>query len=260
MSDRDRETWERFAAALVCGNYADPIAGALWNEWLVKAADRFLALTKERWPDEQLSGNPGQLPAKTCSPGCDPVTPAAAGDETVTAEPDPGEGYRWVEPGECVVPPDQCRYIGGNWLYAYQAHGCIAQSRWTYRTKRPPRADEPSETTPRADEVRSEVRIAEGGGVEELRSLETMLGPVVRRTDAERLLAASRREAEEARKECERLRLTDDERRLLSKYHRSEERAIEQFAVTSASYVADAKHATAVIGGLLARHDKGGAA
>jgi hypothetical protein len=84
--------------------------------------------------------------------------------------------------------------------------------------------------------------------------------PLVSRTDAERLIAAARREAEEARAECERLRMTDDERRLLSKYRRSAEREIEWFAVTSASYVADAKHATAVIGGLLARHDKGGAA
>jgi hypothetical protein len=78
--------------------------------------------------------------------------------------------------------------------------------------------------------------------------------------DAAREIAAARREAEEARKECERLRLTEEERRLLSKYHRSEERAIVQFAVTSASYVADARQATAIIGGLLARHAKGGAA
>jgi hypothetical protein len=88
----------------------------------------------------------------------------------------------------------------------------------------------------------------------------SMEGPLCSKLLARELIAAARREAEEARKECERLRMTDDERRLLSKYHRSEERAIEQFAVTSASYVADAKHATAVIGGLLARHDKGGAA
>jgi hypothetical protein len=153
--------------------------------------------------------------------------------------------------------------------------------------------DEPAGSTPRGAEVRSEVRSAEAVGVEELLTAawgvvrvggswvslhgtesaaylskarvdvaENWLHVVERlvsRTEAERLIAAARREAGEARAECERLRLTDDERRLLYKYHRSEERAIVQFAVTSASYVADAKHATAVIGGLLARHDKGGA-
>jgi hypothetical protein len=290
MSDRDRETWERFAAAVVCGIYADPTAGALRDEWLVKEADRFLAITKERWPE------------KTCSPGCETVTPATAGDETVAAEPDPGEGYRWVRPGEIRNVGDEFRSDAGSWEVVWHFHhqGGTVHERYRYR-RRIDAAPQPSsgacqspaETTPRADEVRSEVRIAEGDGVEELETAAWgvmrvggswvslhgtesaaylskarvdvaenwlhVVVPLVSRADAERLIAAARREAEEARAECERLRITDEERRLLSKYHRSEERAIEQFAVTSASYVADAKHATAVIGGLLARHDKGGA-
>ena len=226
MNNRDRETWERFAAAALSGMWANPARSVCENDACVSAYE-MLTMTKQCWPDEP-SGNPGQLPENPCSPRCETVT-----------EPD-------RVPAK-VPSEDMSRRLD-------------AMSRDDGETVTVVEFDDEPETTPRGGEVRSEVRSADDGGVHELRSLETMLGPVVRRTDAERLIAAARREAEEARKECERLRLTDDERRLLYKYHRSEERAIVQFAVTSASYVADATHATAVIRGLLARHDKGGAA
>jgi hypothetical protein len=279
MSDRDRETWERFAAAALSGMWANATQSApgVSEHAACASADDMLAATKERWPDE-LSGNPPELPENPCSPRCDAVTPLAAGDETVT-EPDPGEGYRWVRPGENLRTGDQAIPKGSDGLWGLTtARGSLCAFSYIYRR----RIDAAPETTPRADEVHSKPVmysiVWDGDDTPDtewccstedeynhyLGRFENRGGTIVPLyvvpVDAAREIAAARREAEEAKKECERLRLTDDERRLLSKYYRSEERAIVQFAVTSASYVADAKHATAVIGGLLARHDKGGAA
>jgi hypothetical protein len=286
MSDRnrDRETWERFAAAAVCGYYADQAATyALTDEWIVKEADRFLALTKERWP------------GKTCSPRCNSVTPAPAGDETVT-EPDPGEGYRWVERGETLREGDELKSRADEWWKTLSA-GRLCTCHHTYR-RRIDAAPEPSsgacqlpaETTPRADEVRSEVRsdpvmysiVWDGDDTPDPECCEDTVvvcshvlddaggkGTVVPLyavpADAAREIAAARREAEEARAECERLRLTDKEREAI-------EFTIEclawppdaaQFAILArclgpSCTVPEHVKKTA-LRGLLARHAKGGA-
>jgi hypothetical protein len=225
---------------------------------LAKVAKAFVEWL-ERWPDSE----------KTCSPGCDSVTPPASGDETVTAEPDPGEGYRWVEPrspgcpGETLRHDDECKPAGGGsveWACT-NAVGDECVTRHFYRR----RIDAAPETTPvpavamtgpgstQAErwlpgEIGAE-QVAECEGVHELRSLETMLGPVVRRTDAERLIAAARREAEEARAECERLRMTDEEREAIALACAY----LERIGVRGTSL-------QQALLGLLARHDKGGAA
>jgi len=184
----DRETWERFAAAVVCGIYADPTAGALRDEWLVQEADRFLALTKERWPE------------KTVSVGCETVTPATAGDETVT-EPGPGEGYRWVRRGEILRDDDQCK-PDRMWVKRNKGGDeCLAGHFYRRRIDAAPQPSSGACQLP-----------AEGDGVEGLPTVGWWKGELVSRADAERLIAAARREAEEARAECERLRITDAER------------------------------------------------
>jgi len=284
MNNRDRETWERFAAAAVCGYYADQAATyALTDEWIVKEADRFLALTKERWP------------GKTCSPRCNSVTPAPAGDETVT-EPDPGEGYRWVERGETLREGDELKSRADEWWKTLSA-GRLCTCHHTYR-RRIDAAPEPSsgacqlpaETTPRADEVRSEVRSTGGGGVEEpltvawgvrrvggayvsihgseneavasqrhfsaVENFPYVVRPLVRRTDAERLIAAARREAEEARAECERLRATDAEIQAL----RDTEAEWRYRVVQRLCHRGGAVAVADALRGLRERHTNGGAA
>jgi hypothetical protein len=161
---------------------------------LAKVAKAFVEWL-ERWPDSE----------KTCSPGCDSVTPAAAGDETVTelgrlaasvlsedtlrrldamrrdegetvtvvefdedakSEPDPGDGYRWVRPGEIRNVGDEFRSDAGSWevVWHFQHQGGTVHERYRYRR----RIDAAPETTPRADEVRSEVRSepVDDGGVD----------------------------------------------------------------------------------------------
>jgi hypothetical protein len=128
-----------------------------------------------------------------------------------------------------------------------------------------------AETTPRGDEVRSEpvlyVVWYDGDDTPYAASCSTTEGeckhyfllPHGRKgkvvplysvpVDAAREIAAARREAEEARAECERLRITDDER--------------EAIAVTCAYLERIGVRGTSLqqaLLGLLARHDKGGAA
>jgi hypothetical protein len=168
MNNRDRETWERFAAAIVAGVCANPAIPKIYFDGVRDEADRLLALTKQRWPDE-LSGNPPELPEKTCSPRCECVTQPAAGDETVTWEPDPGEiGAESPEPVMYSIvwdgdetPDAECCYR----TYAL-AHRCLAD--------------------------------AGGKG--------TVVPLYAVPVDAAREIAAARREAEEAKKECERQR------------------------------------------------------
>jgi hypothetical protein len=269
MSDRDRETWERFAAAALGGAIArqgvetgPPARVAAWcKDW----ADDMLAATKQRWPE------------KTITAGCETVTPATAADETVT-EPDPGEGYRWVEPrspgcpGETLRHDDECKPDGGVRWVCTNAVGdeCLTGHFYRRRIDSEPQPSSgacqlPAETTPRADEVRSEVRSTGGVSVEELRSVETMLGPVVRRTDAERLIAAARREAEEARAECERLRLTDDEREAMEagahalNQASATARPDDRYSVRGVPGSFRLLKQAAAIRWFLARHAKGGA-
>jgi hypothetical protein len=246
MSGRDRETWERFAAAVVCGIYADPTAGALRDEWLVKEADRFLAITKERWPEPE--------PAKRCEA-------EASSREDVKGEPDPGEGYRWVQPGEIRNVGDEFRSDAGSWevVWHFQHQGETVHERYRYRYRR--RIDAAPETTPPA------VAIIGPGSTQAERWLpgeigaespepamysivwdgddtpdtdwccrteaecKEYLGRFVSRkgtvvplyavpVDAAREIAAARREAEEARAECERLRMTEEEHDALDEARR----------------------------------------
>jgi hypothetical protein len=292
MSDRDRETWERFAAAIAAGVCANPNAASINPEALREGADRLLAATKQRWPE------------KTITAGCETVTPATAADETVT-EPDPGEGYRWVEPrspgcpGETLRHDDECKPAGGGsaeWACT-NAVGDECVTRHFYR-RRIDAAPEPSsgacqlpaETTPRADEVRSEVRsdpvmysiVWDGDDTPDPECCEDTVvvcshvlddaggkGKVVPLyavpVDAAREIAAARREAEEARAACERLRIKQEEREAI------------EFTMTNLDWPPDAaqfailarclgpsctmpEHAKkSALRGLLARHDKGGA-
>jgi hypothetical protein len=186
MNNRDRETWERFAAAVVCGIYADPTAGALRDEWLVKEAERFLAITKERWPEPE--------PAKRCEA-------EASSREGVKTEPDPGEGYRWVRCGEALQDGDEYQESRNKW---YRTTSAGKTCPWDCNYRR--RIDAAPETTPRADEVRSEVRIAEGDGVEGLPTVGWWKGELVSRDAAEHRIAAARREAQELREENKYLR------------------------------------------------------
>jgi hypothetical protein len=127
---------------------------------LAKAAKAFVEWL-ERWPDSE----------KTCSPRCNSVTPAVAGDETVMGVDDGAEELRTEAWGVMRV--------GGSWV---SLHGTESAA---YVSKA------------RCDVAENWLHV---------------VVPLVSRTDAERLIAAARREAEEARAECERLRLTDDER------------------------------------------------
>jgi hypothetical protein len=147
----------------VAGVCANPAIPKIYFDGVRDEADRLLSLTKQRWPDEQLSGNSPELPVTTCSPRCDAVTPLAAGDETVT-EPDPGEGYRWLKVGETIKERDQ-------WLdHATRRWELTNTPGWVCKTTRHyrRRIDAAPETTPRGDEVRSEVRSepVDDGGVD----------------------------------------------------------------------------------------------
>jgi hypothetical protein len=225
----------------------------LMGKWLVEQADRFLAITKQRWPNEP-SGNPGQLPEKTCSPRCETVTPPVAGDETVT-KPGPGDGYKWLFPMvDRLEHGDEMslsEFGEDGFRVTREPAGMLVMQPFLYR-RRIDAAPEPSSGACQLP--------AKGDGVEGLPTVGWWKGELVSRADAARLIAAARRKAEEARAECERLRLTDAERLLLSTYRRSAERAVKQYGTTSGAYIAEARREAEVVGGLLARHDKGGAA
>ena len=220
MSDRDRETWERFAAAALSGMWANP-ARSVSEQDACASAYEMLAMTKQWWPDEP-SGNSPELPEKTCSPRCECVTQPAAGDETVTWEP---------VPAVAVIGP-----------------GSTQAERWL------------------PGEIGAE-KVVEGGGVEDLHTVAWLtwsyprcywrtVSPdeqvpdrveVVDRAVAARLIAAARREVDEAKKECERLRLTEVELAALS------------FAAESADSQGWRGRAL-TLRGLRERHAKGGAA
>jgi hypothetical protein len=296
----DRETWERFAAAALSGMWAHPTQGVS-EEAACASAYEMLSLTKQRWPDE-LSGNPPELAEKTCSPRCECVTQPAAGDETVTGEPDPGKGYRWLKVGETLEEGDQWLDHATRRWELTNTPGWVCKTTRHYR-RRIDAAPEPSsgacqlpeETAPPANEVRSEVRsepvpavavigpgstqaerwlpgeigaekVVEGGGVEELPTVGWWKGELVSRADAERLIAAARREAQEARKECERLRMTDKERDAIefTMTNLDWPHDAAQFAILARSLgpsVTMPEHVKkSAIRGFLARHDKGGAA
>jgi hypothetical protein len=251
------------------------------------SAHDMLAMTKQRWPDEP-SGNPGQLPEKTCSPGCETATepdrvPAKVPSddklrrldamrrdegETVTvvefdAAPEttpPGEEVRSEvrsEPDPAVAMTGPGSTQADRWLPgeigAESPEPVMYAVQWD------------ADDTPDAEccyrtSTLAHRCLADAGGKGTVVPLYAV--PV----DAARELAAARRETDEAKKECERLRMTQEEREAI------------EFAMTNLDWPPDAaqfailarclgpsctmpEHVKkSALRGLLARHDKGGAA
>jgi hypothetical protein len=82
----------------------------------------------------------------------------------------------------------------------------------------------------------------------------SMEGPLCSKLLARELIAAARREADEAKKECERLRMTKNEMRAIRDAE-VEVRGLHRVCIGEPSV-----DVAATLRGLLARHDKGGAA
>jgi hypothetical protein len=90
--NQDRSDWVQFVAAMVAGNNADPTAGNLKDEYLVREADRYLALTKQHWPEPERADQLGNEPVRLAD-----MPVAGLGNEQADCQLPRVEGLRGLE-------------------------------------------------------------------------------------------------------------------------------------------------------------------